>query len=85
VSLVSLASNAFSRPILLTCDVIHDQSDERTRRMVMIDPDRRVIHDNAMTFTDGATSPLSSTLGGPVAMGAPGEAGAVQRVKVPPG
>ena len=53
---------AGAEPIRLTCQVVIKTSGQVEQRSVQIDPDSRVVQDNAMTFTDGATSPLAKNI-----------------------
>ena len=53
---------AAAEPIRLTCQVVIEASGQLEQRSVQIDPDNRVVRDNAMTFTDGATSPLAKNI-----------------------
>lgn len=46
----------------MTCTVIDDHTGERMRRTLSIDPDRRVVRDNELTFTDRATSVFAADL-----------------------
>ena len=53
---------ASAEPIRLTCQVVIEASGQLEQRSVEIDPDSRTVQDNAMTFTDGATSPLAKSI-----------------------
>ncbi len=57
-----LAGTASARQVLMRCEVVDDHSGEMMHRMVAIDTERRVVRDNELTWTDGATSPLASNL-----------------------
>lgn len=59
-SLCAQAANA--EPIRLTCGVVIEMAGEVEQRSVRIDPEANVVQDNAMTFTDGATSPLAANI-----------------------
>ena len=56
------AQAATAKPIQLTCRVAIETTGELEQRSVRIDPQARVVQDNAMTFTDGATSPLAANI-----------------------
>ena len=56
------AQAATAEPIRLTCRVVIETTGELEQRSVRIDPQARVVQDNAMTFTDGATSPLAANI-----------------------
>lgn len=53
---------AGAEPIRLTCQVVIEASGQLEQRSVKIDSDSRTVQDNAMTFTDGATSPLAKNI-----------------------
>lgn len=53
---------AHAQRIQLTCSTVMDRTGDQERRTVLIDTDHRIVRDAAMTFTDGATSPLASDI-----------------------
>lgn len=56
------AQAAHAGRLTLVCNTIEDHSGERMRRTLTIDPDRRVVHDNELTFTDRAPSMFAADL-----------------------
>ena len=56
------AHAATAKPIQLTCRVVIETTGELEQRSIRIDPEARVVQDNAMTFTDGATSSLAASV-----------------------
>ena len=56
------AQVANAEPIRLTCRVVFETTGELEQRSIRIDPEAHVVQDNAMTFTDGATSPLAANV-----------------------
>ena len=56
------AQAAIAELIRLTCRVVIETTGELEEHVVRINPQARVVQDNAMTFTDGATSPLAANV-----------------------
>ena len=56
------AQAASAEPIRLTCRVVIETTGELEQRSIRIDPEAHVVQDNAVTFTDGATSPLAANI-----------------------
>ena len=60
--LVLVRPSSNSEPIRLNCRVAIETTGELEERTVRMDMQARVAQDNAMTFTDGATSPLAANV-----------------------
>lgn len=58
----SLFPTTLARRVRLTCEVVHDLSGKRLCRTVVIDPDNRILRDNAVILVGGAANPLSDNL-----------------------
>ena len=56
------AQAATAEPIRLTCRMVIETTGELEGHTAHIDLQARVVQDNAMTLTDGATSPLAANV-----------------------
>ena len=59
---LSWTQAARAEVIQLSCQVVMAASGELDRRSVLIDPERRIVRDDDMTFTDGTVSSFGPNL-----------------------
>lgn len=60
--LMVLPQAAGARQITLECEVIFDPSGSQRLHLVTVDTEQKVVHDDDLTWVDGAANPASANL-----------------------